>query len=51
MSKIVYGRDVMEALPGTGKYMETMMARPSVQKVVAAQTAAFQGFMASKAKK
>jgi glutathione S-transferase len=50
MSKIVYGRDVMEALPGTDKYMETMMARPSVQKVVAGQHAAFQAFMANKGK-
>jgi glutathione S-transferase len=51
MSKIVYGHDVMETLPGTAKYMETMMTRPTVQKVVAGQTAAFQAFMASKAKK
>ena len=50
MSKIVYGRDVMETLPGVGKYMETMLSRPSAQKVTADQTAAFQAFMASKGK-
>lgn len=50
MSKNVYGRDVMETLPGASKYMEAMMARPSVQKVVADQTAAFEAFMARQGK-
>lgn len=46
MSKIVYGRDVLDTLPGVGKYMETMMTRPSVQRVAADQKVAMDAFMA-----
>ena len=48
MSSAVYGRDVMETLPGAVQFMETMMTRESVQKVVADQTVAFEAFMSSK---
>ena len=50
MSKAVYGKDVMDTLPGAGKYMEAMMARASVQKVVADQSAAFEAFAAKQGK-